>query len=233
MLPPTGRGFDDMLDDEGNGAAHEEDLGGLTQRQSLMAYSDQPQFDRNEIVLPRLRIAQGLTAEVQDGLAKPGQLLLSGFEPLDAATIIPMKFARLRELRGDGEERNTVFCSSQDAVRGVGDPGGACGQCQYAEWETSTKRGKEIRIPPKCTFIFSYMVYIVEHKQIAVLEFRRTSERVGRLLNTMVAQRGLRRFGIKLTSEIKREGNRTYAVPTLSPAQVDEYTIREAAAMLG
>jgi hypothetical protein len=64
------------------------------------------------------------------------------------------------------------------------------------------------------------MVYIVDHEQMAVVEFSKTAERVGRLLNTMVAQRGLRNFGVRLGSDNKSEGNRKYAVPTISPAQV-------------
>lgn len=222
---PAKRNFDD-LNDDGSPVTSEdiaagianEDLSGQPQQTAITAYSDQPQFDRSEIVLPRLRIAQGLTSEVQDGSAKPGQILLSGFEPLDEAVVIPLKFARLRELRGEGEDRNTVLCVSNDARFGIGDPGGNCQECPMAEWSAVTKRGKEIRVPPKCTFIFSYMVYVTEHKQMAVVEFRKTSERVGRLLNTMVAQRGLRQFAVKLGAEIKRDGNRTFAVPTLSPA---------------
>src|SRR5258708_31858000 len=36
----------------------------------------QPDFAPDEVLVPRLRVAQGLTAEVQSGTAKPGQFVL-------------------------------------------------------------------------------------------------------------------------------------------------------------
>lgn len=236
--PMSGASFDDNLEDANLGTIAsdrdaEPDLTGAPASRALAAYSAEPVFDRNEIVMPRLRIAQGLTAEVQDGSAHPGQILLSGFEPLDSAILVPLRFARLRELRGEGEERNTVLCTSSDAVVGVGDPGGVCADCPMNEWSEKTSRGKTSRVPPKCTFIFSYMVYVHEHNQMAVIEFRRTSERIGRLLNTMVAQRGLANFAFKLGSEVKREGQRTYAVPTIAPAPADTSILTAARMILG
>lgn len=232
--PQSSPNFDDELDggfDSPSEPIHE-DLAGTPQSTALTAYSDQPTFGRDEIVIPRLRIAQGLTKEVQDGEASPGQILLSGFEALDEVTIVPLRFARMRELRGEGEERNTVLCSSSDAVRGIGEPGGDCNTCPMKEWSEKVVRGKETRVPPPCSFIFSYMVYIVEHQQVAVLDFRRTSERTGRLMNTLVAQRGLRQFAVTLAAEIKSEGSRRFAVPTLSPTTVDASVLQMARSVI-
>jgi hypothetical protein len=227
--------FDDMIEagaPEGMDDTPATNEAAVTAETALSVYSDQPLFDRNEIVLPRLRLAQGLTAEVQDGSAHPGEWLLTGNDPLTAVTFIPLRMTRRRELRGTGDERNTVYCSSLDGVTGQGDPGGSCRECPMADWSEVVEKGKKKRQPPLCTFIYSYLGYSLDHGQIVILEMSRTGLRPAKLLNTIIMQRGLGKFAISLTSNITKDGAKTYAVPIIKVTQVEADKFVEAKAAL-
>jgi len=180
-------------------------------KSNLAVYSDKPTMDSNDLFIPRLRLAQGLTKEVQDGEAKPGQWLVLGAEPAAEVTVIPVAMTRRRELR-DPDER-TVACRSGDSITGVGNPGGECSSCPMNQW-TPTKSGKNN--PPACSFLYSYMVWVIEAETMAILEFSRTSITTGKMINTMVAQRGLGTFCAKLTSSSKQGPKGTFYSPVVS-----------------
>ena len=177
-----------------------------------------------DISFPVLRLAQGLTAEVQSGEAKPGQWIISGEVPLDEVVVIPLLFNKRRELR-DPDTREQL-CVSIDSMVGVGNPGGICAQCSMNKWTDDEKGGK--RRPPACTFFYSYIVYVVESQSVALLEFKRTGINVGKSINTMIAMRGLRNFGIKLSSTGSKGPRGTYYVPSAVKSEVSHETLMEA-----
>ena len=94
---------------------------------ALAIYREE-EFSAVDLLLPRIRLAQGLTPEVQDGTAKPGQILLTGYDPVEEVVFIPMGMRRRRVLR-DEDERTAILCSSDDGKNGQGVPGGACQLC--------------------------------------------------------------------------------------------------------
>ena len=97
----------------------------------LAAYDTAPDFENDDILIPRLRLAQSLTREVVDNEAAPGQWLVPGWEAVDTVTLVPLAFGRLRELR-DGDD---ILCESRDAITGHGEPGGNCRTCSLARWQ--------------------------------------------------------------------------------------------------
>jgi hypothetical protein len=184
---------------------------------TMTSYSAVPQLDASDLYIPKLRIGQGLSAEVANGDAKLGDWLLTGQSPMKTCTVVPLLMTRRRELR-DRDERG-VICRSADSVHGVGAPGGDCSTCPMNQWTPNKKTGKN-QAPP-CIFIYSYMVYVVEANELAVLEFYRTSMAAGKLLNTIILQKGLGNFAIKLGST-KTEGPKgTFASPSLVIAKVE------------
>jgi hypothetical protein len=108
-------------------------------------------------------------------------------------------------------------------MTGVGNPGGNCGACPMADWQAPKKKGGQ-NSAPSCTFLYSYMVYIVEAKTMGILEFSRTSITTGKMLNTMIAQRGLGTFAVKLSSTSKQGPKGTFYTPsvTMTAVKVDE-----------
>lgn len=189
---------------------------------SMTIYTETPEFDNNDLFIPRIKLAQGLTKEVQDGTAKPGQWVLSGYESLPELTVIPLRVAKRRELV---DSEFTVLCKSDDAQTGVGDPGGECAVCPLAKWVPDAK-GKNH--PPECSFVYSYIVYVVEHDTAAVLEFKRTSINVGKALNTLIAQRGLGHFAVALHSSSNQGPKGTFHVAAISAATVPDEIMKAA-----
>lgn len=204
--------FDDMVEGEGD-RPEGESAGG-----ALALYNmSQPEFESTDVMMPFLRLAQGLSREVQDGVARPGEWLLQGFEPAEELTIIPLAFARQRELRD--EDTREVLCRSQDSITGIGEPGGECAACPLSKWQ---ERARGSNLPPECSFFYGYMVYVYEHDTLAAMRFQRTSLKSGKMLNTIVAQRGLGKVAVAINSDNVSGKKGTYSIPTINAVAVDD-----------
>lgn len=189
-----------------------------TVQQGMVVYHANPLFTPEDLQVAKLRLAQGLTAEVQEGTAKPGDWVLSGLSPMKEVTIIPIMAGKRR--RRIDSDRNIV-CSSNDAVQGVGDPGMACAECPFSQWTPDPQKpGKNL--PPTCTFIYSYQVVLPQFQMPATLEFSRTSEGAARLLNTLIFTRQLGKFGVKLTAQPQSGARGNFYTPTVSLTNVSE-----------
>lgn len=223
------RTFDDAIETKSNGKAllapsdvNEEPM----QDTGMARYSNNPTFDPSDLFIPRLRLAQGLTAEVQSGIAKPGDWLVLGEEPLKSPTIIPMLMVRRRELR-DTDDNRAILCRSSDSITGIGNPGGECASCPMDRWTPSKKKGGKNNAPP-CTFIYSYVVYIVDTEALCVLEFYRSSMPTGKMLNTMILQKGLGHFAVQLRSNGQQGPKGTYYSPSIQPAKIKDAAFKAA-----
>ena len=212
--------FSSMLEDE---APRDKDHLGEDTGTVLANYSDVPDFGQEDVIIPRLKLAQGLTTEVQEGIARPGQWILTGFEPEDELTIVPLAFAKRRELR-DPDTRD-ILCFSRDARTGEGTPGGECAVCPMNEW-TESDDGK--RVPPPCNFQYAYLVYAVDLDSMGALTFAKSGLSSGKMLNTIVAQRGMGRCAVKLSSSQRTGPNGKYHVPSVNPANVDAEVLDKA-----
>lgn len=229
----SGRGtFDDALQENEvvlSGDAPLEVSDEPVQDTGLAKYSQAPVFDASDLFIPKLRLAQGLTAEVQSGLAKPGDWLVLGSDPIKSPTIIPMLMVKRRELR-DTDDNRAVLCRSADSIVGVGNPGGECATCPMSKWVQSNKPGGKNSAPP-CNFIYSYIVYVVETEELCVLEFYRTSIATGKMLNTMILQKGIGNFAVTLKSTSQQGPRGTYYQASAQPAaKVKEDVIKKAKA---
>lgn len=219
-------GFDEYVESDELSVNDANSLAVSTPQSIQNAYTSTPNIDSSDVFIPKLRLAQGLTNEVQDGLARPGQWLMTGEDPFDEPIIVPLLMNRRRELRDDDDNRQ-VLCRSLDSLHGVGDPGGDCSTCPMAKWTQG--RGKNSKnSPPACTFIYSYIVYSVEAESLAILEFYRTSIPAGKMMNTIIMQKGLGNFGIKLTASGSKGPKGTYYSPTVTPAKLSEAILKKA-----
>lgn len=210
--------MDDMVEENVKAIAAEDEASVSTS--ALATYSDTPPLDGTDLFIPRLRLAQGLTQEVQDGTAKPGQWLILGMDPMDKVTIVVTGMTRRREYR-DVDTR-AVVCRSGDGVTGFGNPGGNCSDCALSHWIQSgqgAEGGKNS--PPPCTFIYSYMVWVEGPKTMAILEFSRTAINTGKMLNTLIAQQGVGKFAVQLGAASKQSAKGTFYNPVINPVQLD------------
>ena len=211
--------FDSFVE-EGTGGNDQTNIEVYTPKSAMAAYSTAPAIDASDVFIPKLRLAQGLTTEVQNGYAKPGQWLISGEDPMDKVVIVPLMMNRRRELR-DADENRQVVCRSFDSLKGVGDPGGDCATCPMAKW-TQGKGKNAKNSAPACNFIYSYVVYIVDLDTVTIHEFSRTSIAAGKMLNTMTLQRGLGTFACELSSNASKGPRGTFSSPVVNGAKVTD-----------
>lgn len=174
-------------------------------------WSETPQFQADEIGFPQLRMAQGLTAEVQSGEARPGQWLMTGSGALDAVTVVPIMFARTRDRTEEINGSLVTLCQSPDAVHGYGNPGIECDTCPFAQWTPDEKSGKNK--PPACTKNFNFVVYVAEYDTLAQVTFKRTSQRAATTINQLILRLGMKNFAVQLSSQQMRNGQRVYSMP--------------------
>lgn len=222
--------MDDMV--SGGGSAEDALADSEAQSTALDIYSGEAQFDADDVFIPRLRLAQGLTKEVQDGTARPGQFLVAGFSPEEDVTLVPVGFTKLREYRNpdDGSE---VFCYSKDALTGEGEPGGLCAECPLNKWTPNPdKPGKNL--PPVCKFSYGYLFYSEQHDAITSFRFKGMGINAGKMLNTIVNHHGLRKVVVKLSSEQRSGKAGSYYIPAVTVvAEPDETLIPAALTALG
>lgn len=210
----------DLSQTEGTGEEAQENV-------SLALFAQSAPLTTSDVQIPRIRLMQGLSDEVTNGHAKIGQIILTGFPPVDTLTVIPVGFQRRRELR----EQNTfsLLCRSTDGEVGVGYPGGSCAVCPMATW---TGEGDQ-RTPPACSFMYTYLVYAPEVGSLALLDFKKTTLQVGKVLNTIVMQRGLRNFSVVLGSTRATSKKGAYYVYTVTPEQVNSAAVAKVLANAG
>lgn len=206
-------------------AAAEADVPATTAAAPVV-YSDDPHsiLEADDAYLPRLRLAQGLTPEVQDGVAKPGQWIIVGFDPLDTVTVVPIRVAKVRVRTGDEGE---VLCQAPDGKVGIGDPGGECDKCPLRHWSTLPDGS---RVPPECDVQFRYVVYVMELGIYAVLVLRRTGMQAAKTINTIILARGLGNVAIRLTSASQKSRRGSYHIPAVAPVVVSEDILAQARA---
>lgn len=189
-------------------------------------YSATADFSMDEITFPKLRLAQGLTPEVQSAEARPGEWLLAGEKPVASAAVIPLAFARLRQMRDDNR---SLVCQSPDSVHGIGEfgpdseanPTGECAKCPMAAWQANPRDPKK-NLPPPCTQVYSYVCYSLTHRQVCVLEFSRSSMNAAKLLNTLAQGRGFSNFAITLTTQSQKGPKGTYYIPSITYTKASE-----------
>ena len=185
-------------------------------------YSETPDLDASDVYIPKLRLANGLSAEVQSGEARPGQWVLYGFDPKDKVDIVVLAMKKRREKR-ESDDAGTLTCSSPDAKQGFGNPGVKCAQCPFSQPSVDDNGKYE---PPACTLIYSYQCFSLTHNAPCMLEMKKTATRPARQINSMMATRAPRSYVITL-DKVTQQNNagRSYFVPTVKPRLItDEET---------
>lgn len=172
--------------------------------------------ETEDIQLPYIRLAQGLTPEVTEGKARPGQWILPDGTLSETITGVVIGMRRVRAYREDQE----LLCRSLDSVMGIGDPGGPCEQCPLSQW-VQGKDGKNV--PPKCTLSYQYLMEYGDEESggIGVVSMStRSASRVAAQVNLHVRMHGFRAFQVTLGSASVVKGARKFQTPTLNNVTV-------------
>ncbi|MGE5592367.1 MAG: hypothetical protein ACM3X3_01625 [Betaproteobacteria bacterium] len=139
-------------------------------------------LDSTDFTIPRVRLLQSVSAEVQEGLAKPGTLKnsLTDEEYGEKLDFVPVLISKAR-LRFCVKE---LRCRSNDGITGVGDPGGSCAECSCAQWGANGE-------PPECAVVYNYPSIILDANgqsdgMPVAVSLMRTSTPAAKRLNTMI-----------------------------------------------
>ena len=196
---------------------------------AIAQFTDNPNLGREDILWPKLKMAQSQTPEVLDDSAnfRQGEWIVTGWGASRKSIIaVPLTVAKPRYLYhpdDGGPLSGKLRCSSPDSIRGHGDPGMLCGDCVFARW--IERPGQQTNQPPPCTQAYQFLMAIQGESgdpddiDIALYHAQKTAIQVVKQINTFIMTKRLGRFAIELKS-IRKDGQKgKYFVPvaTLVP----------------
>lgn len=198
--------FDDLIEEEGTEQEGSQETG-------IQLFSAPAKLTAEDVTIPRLRLAQGLTKEVNDGAAKPGQYILTGVGPRDVVDATVLAVAKFRRLTAP--EDGAVQCRSEDGEVGHGIPGGECASCPMSKWINSEDKGGK-NTPPPCQFGYRYLLDVADYGQ-CVFEMKRTAIGAAKALNGMVMRTGYGNTRVRFQSAKASGGRGVYYTPIIIP----------------
>jgi hypothetical protein len=135
-------------------------------------------LEREDQMIPRLKLMQGLSPEVQEGIAKYGDLVnsLSKENYGKAVRVVPVVWWKSRIYWRDRKEGGGIMCRSFDAVKGT--VYGDCEACEYKNW--TVEDGQQV--PSKCVGIFNVLCCLPDKEipELVVASFLKTSFKQGK-----------------------------------------------------
>lgn len=194
----------------------------LSQSQLFSNFSSVPTSD--EVWLPKIVLAQGLSPRVLTGEVRPGTFVLpDGTSCKDFyARILGVRRARV--LRSDDADRQ-LLCWSKNGVVGEGQPGGNCEECPLSRWTQLADSDGGKREPPKCTLLYQYLVQYDADGGRSGLAVYSVSTRSGSAfvgqVNALVAWHGQGKVTILVKSSLVTKGKKQFYVPVVGAVSAE------------
>jgi hypothetical protein len=186
------------------------------------------------LTIPRVKIVQKNSVEVDDGFGKPGMLVNSInkdiiAEPKKPIIILPLQYKPSRIFFRPFGEGGGLACQSRDNINGEGDPGGKCKQCPHFQWPTEAEKnakGKNKKTSPDCTELINIFCMIrgYDFPIPMTVSFGRTSMKAGKQLRQMLytaatqQQKNPWNFAYEIVTVFKENDKGTYFEFKSSPA---------------
>lgn len=158
-------------------------------------------IERNDMTLPRLAICQSLSPQRKKSDPKfiagldEGQWFNTITQKIygTSVLVVPLLVFKSRVLFRDQKEGGGILCRADDAVIGIGEPGGNCSKCPLAQFNDGEA--------PECTMFYNYVsVVLTDAKQIpsiedmAVASFKSTGLKAARDWNALLKLRNVDAF---------------------------------------
>ena len=187
-------------------------------------------IESDMIMIPRLKLVQKMSEEVDEYEYKPGSLINSVDKEVimefsksseNTITVIPVKVFRNRIKFIPVDDGGGMTCQAQDGKNGVGDPGGKCMMCPHSQWQKDEKEN----LPPACTEFLNVFVLVRGYDFIfpLVLSFGKTSYKTGKkfinlfLMASQRTQKSPWHLAYKLGVKPETSDAGTYHVFTIAP----------------
>lgn len=157
----------------------------------------------DDVIVPRIALSQANSFELKKGHAKympgleAGQFFNTATKEIygEEMLVINVHYFKSR-IRWNGKEIGSgMLCRSDDAVNGVGDPGGVCAKCEYAKFNTEEEDSR-----PSCMMFMNFPCLVVpkggaiDPAGIVIYSMKSISLRTGKQWNTLVNIRNTDRF---------------------------------------
>lgn len=179
-------------------------------------------IDQGMLVIPRIKLVQKSSVEVDDGIA-PGSIVNSVTKELitkkdKPIVLVPVLTNRTRLYFRPYGEGGGLQCRSLDGVTGLGDPGGACAYCPKNKWND----GK----PPACSELINIfcMVRGYDFPIPLSVNFGKTSMGAGKQFVQLFYMQCIRSgkspwyYAFKLSTEQQKNDKGTFHVFRIEPA---------------
>lgn len=179
-----------------------------------------------DLIIPRIKIMQALSPEVQDGKAKIGDIVNSlTLDKLNGKVFIPVCKFNNNVWWRDRSEGGGIVCRAGDGKHGLREDGSTvlCTQCRKCEFDNS-KQGRDAL--PKCTKYINFLGFFEDDMMPIILSFSKTNMAEGKKMYSMakVARQNIWNFGYKLEAKEKaKNGNKWFIIdPTSAGATSEE-----------
>jgi hypothetical protein len=145
------------------------------------------QVGQEDIQLPQLVVAQGLSPCVAAGQCKPGDMIDSVMTDQvvprgQRLEFVPVMHFKRRVKWLKMEEGGGIDCRSKDAV--AGDTYGACADCEHAEWREKTQEDKGA---PLCTKYQCFLGFRAGGPQLPlIVDLAKTKEKAAKAWLSML-----------------------------------------------
>lgn len=179
-------------------------------------------IDNEMLIIPRIKLLQALSAEVEEFDLKAGSFVNSVTKEVMAekggsVKIIPLMVKKSRIYFQDMEEGGGILCMAQDGMNGRGEPGGVCANCPLKDWGDDK---------PACTMFIDFAVLPVSDKGELIEElplivnFGNTGFKTGKTFATMVRAKNQNpwNFTYELKAKYVDSDKGKYYVPQVLPA---------------
>ncbi len=198
---------------------------------AVTMYSEAPlgfgDNDADDIIIPRIKIAQALSPEVKDGSVKIGEIFNSlTTETLTDKIFVPVCKFNNNVLWRDRAEGGGIICRSADGKTGQYEDGSIlyCAQCRKCEFD-NTKKGREAI--PSCTKYINFLGFFANDYMPIILSFSKTNMSEGKKMYSMakVTRQNIWNFGYTLASvERHKNGNDWFVIDPRNAGPTDAET---------
>lgn len=195
-----------------------EDKLAVTEEKQLAVPVDAPlgfgEDDADDLIIPRIKVAQALTPEVKDKKVDIGDIFNSlTMEVLTDKNFIPIcKFNNHIYWR-PRNEGGGIVCRAADGKVGTWEDGSVkyCNQCRKCEFD-NTKQGRDAI--PVCTKYINFLGFFEGEYMPIILSFSKTNMQEGKKMYSMakVARQNIWNFKYQLKSIERHKGGNDWFV---------------------
>nr|DAF74768.1 MAG TPA: hypothetical protein [Caudoviricetes sp.] len=154
-----------------------------------------------DLIIPRIKVMQALSPEVQDQKATIGTIINSlTLENITDKVFVPVCKFNNNVLWRDRNAGGGIICRAADGKIGIMEDGTQryCAQCRKCEFD-NTKKGREAI--PTCTKYINFLGFFEDDPTPIILSFSKTNMAEGKQMYSMakVARQNIWNFGYRLT----------------------------------